>query len=55
MKHGDKEMVAKDLVEKLMTDRTKADNSMLPNTGCDIDLEHNTSAIFVEIKTNKVR
>jgi len=53
LKHGDKEIVAKDLVEKLMTDRTKADKSMLPNTGCDIDYELNLSPIFVEIKTNK--
>ncbi|KAJ4775442.1 Transport and Golgi organization 2-like protein [Rhynchospora pubera] len=49
----DKDMLAKNLVEKLMTDRSKADIDMLPNTGCDIDYELNLSAIFVEIKTKQ--
>ncbi|KAJ3691348.1 hypothetical protein LUZ61_020512 [Rhynchospora tenuis] len=53
LKDDDKDMLAKNLVEKLMTDRSKADIDMLPNTGCDIDYELNLSAIFVEIKTKQ--
>jgi uncharacterized protein with NRDE domain len=55
LKYGDNEIVSKDTAEKLMTDRTKADKNMLPNTGCDIDYELGISAIFVEMKAKKVR
>jgi uncharacterized protein with NRDE domain len=54
-KHGDDEVEAKDIVESLMTDNTKADKDRLPNTGCDPDWEHGLSSIFIEVQTDQVR
>ncbi|XP_062178569.1 uncharacterized protein LOC133883305 isoform X1 [Phragmites australis] len=54
-KHGDVEVEAKDIVERLMTDTTKADKDRLPNTGCDPNWEHGLSSIFIEVQTDQVR
>jgi uncharacterized protein with NRDE domain len=54
-KHGDDEVEAKDIVERLMSDTTKADKDRLPNTGCDPDWEHGLSSIFIEVQTDQVR
>ncbi len=54
-KHGDDEVEAKDIVERLMTDTTKADKDRLPNTGCDPNWEHGLSSIFIEVQTDQVR
>jgi uncharacterized protein with NRDE domain len=53
-KHGDEEVVAKDVVERLMTDTIRADKDMLPNTGCDPDWEHGLSSIFIQVQTDEV-
>jgi len=55
MKHGDDEVEVKDIVERLMTDTTKADKDRLPNTGCDPNWEHGLSSIFIEVQTDQVR
>ncbi|XP_039135390.1 transport and Golgi organization 2 homolog [Dioscorea cayenensis subsp. rotundata] len=49
--NGDKEIAAKEMVEKLMGNRVKAEKDRLPNTGCDSDWEHKLSSIFVETDT----
>ncbi|KAJ0966757.1 hypothetical protein J5N97_023674 [Dioscorea zingiberensis] len=49
--NGDKEVSAKEMVEKLMGNRAKAEKDGLPNTGCDSDWEHKLSSIYVEIDT----
>ncbi|KAL5206387.1 hypothetical protein ABZP36_034596 [Zizania latifolia] len=51
-KLGDDEVEAKDIVERLMTDTTKADKDRLPNTGCDPNWEHGLSSIFIEVQTD---
>lgn len=45
----------KHIVERLMTDTTKADKDRLPNTGCDPNWEHGLSSIFIEVQTDQVR
>ncbi|CAK7346020.1 unnamed protein product [Dovyalis caffra] len=49
-KYGDSEIPVKEVLEKLMRDRVKADKSRLPGI-CSIDWEFNLSSIFVEIDT----
>ncbi|XP_039130897.1 uncharacterized protein LOC120267300 [Dioscorea cayenensis subsp. rotundata] len=48
---GDKEIVAKEMMEKLMGKRVKVENDRLPNTGCDSDWEHRLSSNYVETDT----
>ncbi|XP_039135694.1 uncharacterized protein LOC120273110 [Dioscorea cayenensis subsp. rotundata] len=48
---GDKEIAAKEMVEKLMGKRVKVGNDRLPNTGCDSDWEHRLSSNHVEKDT----
>ncbi|XP_020261005.1 transport and Golgi organization 2 homolog [Asparagus officinalis] len=54
-KHGDEEVTAEEVIEKLMMDKTKADMDELPITGCDPDWEFNLSSIFVETDTKRGR
>ncbi|KAL7127879.1 hypothetical protein ABFS83_14G280000 [Erythranthe nasuta] len=49
-KYVEGEISVKEMVEKLMRDRVKADKSMLPNI-CSPDWEFNISSIFVEVDT----
>ncbi|KAL3830520.1 hypothetical protein ACJIZ3_019322 [Penstemon smallii] len=49
-KYGEGEIPVKEMVEKLMRDREKADESKLPNI-CSIDWELSLSSIFVEVDT----
>ncbi|KAK8512638.1 hypothetical protein V6N13_082827 [Hibiscus sabdariffa] len=49
-KHGKKEVKVKEMVEKLMKDRVKANKSKLPGI-CDLEWEFNHSSIFVEVDT----
>lgn len=48
--HGGGDIPVKEMVEKLMRDRTKADESKLPHI-CSLDWEFNLSSIFVEVDT----
>lgn len=48
--YGEGEIPVKELVEKLMRDKEKADESELPNI-CPIEWEFNLSSIFVEVDT----
>ncbi|ONK72594.1 uncharacterized protein A4U43_C04F21030 [Asparagus officinalis] len=50
-KHGEEEISARDMAEKLMTDTMEADLDRLPNTGCDSEWERQLSSIFVEVDT----
>lgn len=49
-KYGEGEIPVKEVVHKLMKDKTKADNSHLPHI-CSLDWEFNLSSIFVEVET----
>ncbi|KAJ6680899.1 SER/THR-RICH PROTEIN T10 IN DGCR REGION [Salix koriyanagi] len=49
-KYGENEIPVKEVLEKLMRDKVKADKSRLPGI-CSIDWEFNLSSIFVEIDT----
>lgn len=49
-KYGESEIPVKEVLEKLMRDKVKADKSRLPGI-CSIDWEFNLSSIFVEIDT----
>ncbi|XP_021285449.1 transport and Golgi organization 2 homolog [Herrania umbratica] len=49
-KHGKNEVTMKEMVEKLMKDKVKADKSKLPGI-CALDWEFNLSSIFVEVDT----
>ncbi|KAK7321168.1 hypothetical protein VNO77_31522 [Canavalia gladiata] len=49
-KYGEGEIPVKEVIQKLMKDKTKADKSCLPNI-CSLDWEFNLSSIFVEVKT----
>ncbi|XP_042422451.1 transport and Golgi organization 2 homolog [Zingiber officinale] len=53
--YGETKLCEKDMVEKLMGDKTKADRSMLPTTGCDPEREFDLSSIFVEINAKSRR
>lgn len=48
--HGGGDIPVKEMVEKLMRDQTKADESKLPHI-CSLDWEFNLSSIFVEVDT----
>ncbi|KAL8491504.1 hypothetical protein ACS0TY_023210 [Phlomoides rotata] len=48
--YGEGEIPVKELVEKLMRDKEKADESELPNI-CPLEWEFNLSSIFVEVDT----
>ncbi|KAL8491505.1 hypothetical protein ACS0TY_023211 [Phlomoides rotata] len=48
--YGEGEIAVKELVEKLMRDKEKADESELPNI-CPLEWEFNLSSIFVEVDT----
>ena len=47
---NDEKICVKDMIEKLMRDTTKADNSKLPCI-CSTDWELELSSIFVEVDT----
>ncbi|KAL4313554.1 hypothetical protein GQ457_01G008560 [Hibiscus cannabinus] len=49
-KHGKKQVKVKEMVEKLMKDRVKADKTKLPGI-CDLEWEFSHSSIFVEVDT----
>ncbi|XVE56287.1 hypothetical protein DITRI_Ditri03aG0226400 [Diplodiscus trichospermus] len=49
-KYGRNEVNVKEMVEKLMKDKVKADKSMLPGI-CALDWEFNLSSVFVEVDT----
>ncbi|EOY15289.1 Ser/Thr-rich protein T10 in DGCR region [Theobroma cacao] len=49
-KLGKNEVIVKEMVEKLMKDKVKADKSKLPGI-CALDWEFNLSSIFVEVDT----
>ncbi|KAE8734877.1 Tetratricopeptide repeat-like superfamily protein [Hibiscus syriacus] len=49
-KHGGKDVMVKEMVEKLMKDRVKAEKSKLPGI-CAVDWEYNHNPIFVEVGT----
>lgn len=53
-KYGESEIPVKEVLEKLMRDKVKADKSRLPGI-CSIDWEFNLSSIFVEIDTPLVK
>ncbi|CAL9132844.1 unnamed protein product [Musa acuminata var. zebrina] len=44
----DEELCMKDIVKKLMCDKTKAERNMLPMTGCSPEWELEVSSIFIE-------
>ncbi|KAJ1411369.1 Transport and Golgi organization protein 2 [Sesbania bispinosa] len=48
-KYGAGEIPQKEIIQKLMKDKTKADKSRLPHI-CSLDLEYNLSPIFVEVE-----
>ncbi|XBI61872.1 hypothetical protein VPH35_042612 [Triticum aestivum] len=52
-KHGDDEVEAKDIADRLMADTTRADKDRLPNTGCEPNWEHGLTSIFIEVQTDK--
>ncbi|MBA0823225.1 hypothetical protein Goarm_019971, partial [Gossypium armourianum] len=49
-KYGKNEVNVKEMIEKLMKDKVKADKSKLPGI-CALDMEFNLSSIFVEMDT----
>lgn len=49
-KYGDGEIPVKEVIEKLMKDKVKAEGSGLPHI-CSLDWELNLSSIFVEVET----
>ncbi|KAL1185394.1 hypothetical protein V6Z11_A01G111800 [Gossypium hirsutum] len=49
-KYGKNEVNVKEMIEKLMKDKVKADKSNLPGI-CALDMEFNLSSIFVEMDT----
>ncbi|MBA0792438.1 hypothetical protein Gohar_016936 [Gossypium harknessii] len=49
-RYGKNEVNVKEMVEKLMKDKVKADKSKLPGI-CALDMEFNLSSIFVEMDT----
>lgn len=49
-RYGKSEIPVKEMVEKLMRDKVKADESDLPQI-CALDWELNLSSIFVEVDT----
>ncbi|WVZ18318.1 hypothetical protein V8G54_005640 [Vigna mungo] len=49
-KYGEGEIGVKEVIEKVMKDRVKADKSLLPRI-CSPDWEFNLSSIFVEVET----
>ncbi|KAK8648863.1 hypothetical protein V6N13_129605 [Hibiscus sabdariffa] len=49
-KYGKNEVLVKEMVEKLMKDKVKADKGKLPGI-CALDWEFNHSSIFVEMDT----
>ncbi|KAA3472349.1 transport and Golgi organization 2-like protein [Gossypium australe] len=49
-RYGKNEVNAREMVEKLMKDKVKADKSKLPGI-CALDMEFNLSSIFVEMDT----
>ncbi|MED6132886.1 hypothetical protein PIB30_022965 [Stylosanthes scabra] len=49
-KYGKGELPVKEMIQKLMKDKVKADESCLPHI-CSLDWELNLSSIFVEIQT----
>jgi len=53
-KYGEGEIGVKEVIEKVMKDRVKADKSVLPHI-CSLDWEFNLSSIFVEVETPLVR
>lgn len=53
-KLGKNEVIVKEMVEKLMKDKVKADKSKLPGI-CALDWEFNLSSIFVEVDTPLVK
>lgn len=52
-KYGKGEIPVKEMVERLMRDTVKADESKLPRI-CSLDWEFNLSSIFVEVDTPMV-
>ncbi|KAF8013226.1 hypothetical protein BT93_I1175 [Corymbia citriodora subsp. variegata] len=52
-KYGAGELPAEELTDKLMTDTTKADKTMLPGI-YSVEFEYSLSSIFVETNTEKV-
>ncbi|XVF74103.1 hypothetical protein PTKIN_Ptkin13bG0033300 [Pterospermum kingtungense] len=53
-KYGKNEVSMKEMVEKLMKDKVKADKNKLPGI-CALDWEFNLSSIFVEVDTPLVK
>ncbi|KAF8013231.1 hypothetical protein BT93_I1177 [Corymbia citriodora subsp. variegata] len=53
-KHGSGELPAEEMADKLMTDATKADKTMLPGI-YSVEFEHSLSSIFVEANTDQGR
>ena len=49
-KYGEGEIPVKEVIQKLMKDKVKADKSSLPRI-CSPDWEFNLSSIFVEVET----
>ncbi|WOL10707.1 transport and Golgi organization [Canna indica] len=49
--HRQEEISETEMVQSLMADKTKADRSLLPDTGCDPEWEFDLSSIFVETVT----
>ncbi|KAK7301243.1 hypothetical protein RJT34_12104 [Clitoria ternatea] len=49
-KYGEGDIPMKEVIQKLMKDKTKADKSCLPHICC-LDWEFNLSSIFVEVET----
>ena len=53
-KYGKNEVTVKEMVEKLMKDKVKADKSKLPGI-CALDWEFSLSPVFVEVDTPLVK
>lgn len=53
IKYGEGEIPVRELIEKLMKDKVKADKSKLPHV-CELDWEYELSSIFVEVDTPQV-
>lgn len=49
-KYGEGDIPVKEMVEKLMKDSAKAEESRLPGI-CSLDWEYNLSSVFVEVDT----
>ncbi|MED6166765.1 hypothetical protein PIB30_112616, partial [Stylosanthes scabra] len=49
-KYGKGEIPVKEMIQKLMKDKVKADESCLPHI-CSLDWELNLSSIFVQVQT----